>query len=137
MGARGRQSATELETVQGDKVVSIDRPRAPSSLGKEEKTEWDRIVSSQPAEWLTPGFDILLESYCRQAVMERREAAILDNVLGADEFDEEAYSRAGARLDKAARTKASLAIRLGFAHSTSYDSKKTKPKTKRPWEFES
>lgn len=136
MGARGRKSSSELETVQQDNVVSIDRPKAPVSLASDERIEWDRIVSSQPAEWLTPGFDILLESYCRQAVLERREAAIIQNILSQDEFDEKAYERASSRLDRAARTKASLGIRLGFAHSTAYDSKKVKPKTKQPWQFE-
>ena len=136
MGARGRKSASELQVVDTDEVVTIDRPRAPVSLCREERVEWDRIVGAQPAEWLTPGFDILLESFCRQAVMERREAAIIDGILGADEFDERAYSRACKRLDTASRTKASLGIRLGFAHSTSYENKKTKPKGKKPWEFQ-
>ena len=139
MGARGRKSASELEIVQ-DRVNevntrSIERMPAPASLTREERLEWDRITASQAAEWLTPGFDILLESYCRQAILERREAAIVDSILSADEFDEKAYERAATRLDRAARTKASLAIRLGFAHSTSYENKKTKPKSKKPWEF--
>ena len=130
MGARGPKSAVALDTQA--KVIAIDRPKPPASLGDQEKTEWRRIVDSQPAEWLTPGFDILLESYCRQTILERREAAIVDNILGADEFDEAAYSRATTRLDRASRTKASLGIRLGFAHSTGHDKPK-KPK-KKPWE---
>ena len=137
MGARGPQSVASVGVKQGGSVVSIDRPRAPASLGKPEREEWERIVRDQPAEWLTPGFDVLLESYCRQAVMERREAAIIDNILSEEKFDEEAYSRACTRLDRASRTKASLAIRLGFAHSTSYDSKKVKKQTKKPWQVES
>lgn len=134
MGARGPQSIAAVSVKSAGSVVSIDRPRAPASLGKSECDEWDRIVQDQPAEWLTPGFDILLESYCRQTVMERREAAIIDKILTDEKFDEEAYSRACTRLDRASRTKASLAIRLGFAHSTSYDSKKVKKKTKKPWD---
>jgi hypothetical protein len=138
MGARGPKSTADMETTRhSGNVVSIERPRSPASLGQAERSEWDRIVSSQPAEWLTPGFDVLLESYCRLAVMERREAAILDKILSDEEFDEDAYSRASARLDRAARTKASLGIRLGFAHSTSYENKKTKGQgRKKPWQFE-
>lgn len=136
MGARGPKSASDLEVARPN-VVSIERPQVPPSLGRDEAEEWRRIVNSQPAEWLTPGFDVLLESYCRQAVMERREAAIVEQILSAEEFDEEAYSRACTRLDRASRTKASLGIRLGFAHSTSYDSKKPKGKPKRkPWQVE-
>ena len=141
MGARGRKSASELEIVKDNAddagIVSIERPLAPASLTQDERTEWDRITAFQPADWLTPGFDILLESYCRVAILERREAAIVGGILSADEFDEKAYERASTRLDRAARTKASLAIRLGFAHSTSYDSKKPPKKPpKKPWEFQ-
>lgn len=133
MGARGPRSGKDLEVARSN-VVSIDRPRAPASLGRAERAEWDRIVSAHSAEWLTPGFDVLLESYCRQAIMERREAAIVDKILSDDEFDEDAYSRASTRLDRASRTKASLGIRLGFAHSTGHDKPK-KPK-KKPWQVD-
>lgn len=136
MGARGPKSAGELEVTPSN-VTSIERPRVPASLGPEEAEEWRRIVNSQPAEWLTAGFDTLLESYCRQTVLERREARIVEHILASDEFDEAAYSRATSRLDRASRTKSSLGIRLGFAHSTSYENKKAKGKgPKKPWQFE-
>ena len=138
MGARGPKSASEIEAIErAGNVVPIERPRVPASLGVQEAEEWKRIVSAQPAEWLTPGFDVLLESYCRQAVIERREASLVDQIVEADEFDEDAYSRVCTRLDRASRTKASLAIRLGFAHSTSYDSKKPAKPKRRPWQVES
>ena len=133
MGARGPKSA---QAIENNKVVSIKRPSAPSSLSSKEADEWRRIVSVFPADTFTPGRDSLLASFCRQVITERREGQILNQILSADEFDEKAYERCCARMERASRSISSLSVRLGFAYSTSYDKRKPAKTTKKPWEFE-
>lgn len=134
MGARGPKSAKSLETSTGN-VVSIDRPRPPKSLLPDEVEEWKRIVNAHPAETFTAGRDSLLASFCRQVAAERREAAILNEILSADDFDETAYERCSKRIERASRSISSLSVRLGFAYSTSYDKRKPAKTGKKPWEF--
>jgi hypothetical protein len=125
MGTRGPKSHAELTTVQSN-VVPIERKRPPQDLAADAASEWTRIVNAQPADWLTPGLDVILAGYCRWTVVERREASLIERLVTDEEFDEDAYSRAMNRMEKASRYLASAAVRLGFAHSTAYDKRKPK-----------
>lgn len=144
MGARGPKSATELSVVpredhpaDSSRLQTIDRPNPPASLTTAEAEEWRRVVNGMPADWLSPGFDVMLEGHCRHVVIERRESQIIDQILSAEEFDEAAYSRAVTRMQNASRYLASVAVRLGWAQSTSYENKKPKGgKAKKPWQFD-
>jgi hypothetical protein len=70
-------------------------------------------------------------------VIERREAAIIEQAMMHEPWDEGLYSRAMGRLERASRYLASAAVRLGFAHSTGYEARKPKGKgPRKPWESE-
>lgn len=122
MGTRGRKSAADLAIAP---VTVSERPRPPSYLTPEQKSEWVTIVNEAPADRYPEGLLTLLESYCKHSVDLRHVGQLIENLKADEDFDVKDYDRLLKMQERESRCLASLAVRLGFAHTTrKHDQKK-------------
>ena len=77
----GRKSAASLSVVAG---TAIDgRPAAPSDLTVFQREVWDRIVNSEPADFIrSAASQQLLKEYCRHVETADRLAKQVDRATG-------------------------------------------------------
>ena len=153
MGKRGRTSKAELSVVGNERnsestdVAVDDYPKPPATMHPQAQDVWNGIVTGYPADRFPPGQLEQLETFCNTITKHRWfEAQIMECISpepdpedpeAEPEFDEARFHKLVDMSDKMARTAASLAVRLGLAHSTSYDKRKP-PKAKsagpKPWQ---
>lgn len=141
MGTRGRKSRTELSVVgnddnahAGSDVDASRPPPAPAQMHAQAQRRWQEIVAAYPADRFDQGQLDLLKQYCRHAVRaDWLDAQINDYVdppppendaEPAPEFDQSHFNSLLAKAEAETRALASLAVRLGFAHSTAYNKRK-------------
>ena len=76
MGQRGRTSGAALSVVAG---TAIDgRPRAPSDLTEFQQDVWERIVGSEPADFIrSAASQQLLKEYCRHVESAHRVSSMI------------------------------------------------------------
>ena len=114
MGARGRKSAAELTTLRPADVPAWPDP--PAHLSEEVQAEWRAVVTSLPPEYFSPPTFSMLEAYCCHAVMARRIAQRIQKLDKNAPLSE--YGRLLSMHNRESRALASIAVRLGLAHST-------------------
>src|SRR5262245_14571832 len=79
-----RVSASELEMLELMDKTSIEvvqRLRPPDELTAEQSKEFERIVTTMPAEWFVPANTSLLAQYCRHVVMARRIGELIEAMI--------------------------------------------------------
>lgn len=132
MGSRGRKSKTDLALAQVDVT---ERAGPASGLTDEQKFEWMRIVNSNPADRFDEAMLPLLESYCRHRIALRHVGQLVTDAEAGDEIDIDGYDKLLKMQERESRALASLAVRLGFAHTTAKGSNaKGKQSARKPWE---
>lgn len=130
MGQRGRKSTAELSVAPS----SIERPKPPAWMSKEEKKEWTQIVKCQPAEWMTRDKYSHLEALCTHSVARRFAAEKYDEAMQTDEPDPSTVKKwSDIHATESAKIQ-SLGIRLGIAQSTSYERNRRNQAKKAPWQ---
>lgn len=135
MKTRGRTSAASLEIAAVARVETIQRPDAPYDLTDEQATEWWAVVNRMPADWFPRETHGMLSQYCRHVVSARRVAQLIEQAMGAEAFDVEAYNQLLIMQEREGRALSSLATRMRLSQQTTYDKSKKKPLTgKKPWE---
>jgi hypothetical protein len=70
-----------LTVVTPGNVEVVRRVRPPLELTEEQAEEFQRVVSSMPAEWFCPGNVAMLCQYARHVIMARRIAQLVEQVL--------------------------------------------------------
>lgn len=140
MGVRGRKSAAALAVIGPSGVEVVERPRPPAELTDEQQVEWRAIVNAHAADRFPREQHPMLTAYCRHVVAQRRIAQLVADCEGGDgPFDPDHYDKLLRMQERESRCLASLAVRLGFAYSTAYETKrpaKGKGTTRKPWEIE-
>ena len=137
MGDRGRKSAAELSLASANGVVKrAERAEPPSELTAEQRAEWMTVVNANAADRFTEAQLPMLAAHCRHVVAQRRIGQLIADLERQDDIDIGDYDRLLKMQERESRCLSSLAVRLGFAYSTSYE--KRPPKggtvTKAPWE---
>lgn len=137
MKQRGRKSAASLTVVQ----ALPQRPAAPAELTGEQRTEWEAIVRSLPADWVQRENHPLLAAYCRHIVSARTVARMLDAVTPADVEATGGLKRFDKLASMAARESAALSmlatkLRLSVSSRIRPETAGTRsrPSGRRPWE---
>src|SRR5262245_5333553 len=85
-----RVSASELQTLELMDKTSIEvvrRLRSPDELTLEQRKEFERVVTTMPAEWFVPANTSLLVQYCRHVVMARRIADLIEAKISGEVED--------------------------------------------------
>lgn len=141
MGARGPSSAAAIAVTGADRAhdTPLERAPAPDDLSPSEAAVWAAIVGALPPEDVPLQRHADLANYCRHVVSQSVIARVvhkLEQRADRDDFDLKAYDQALKMRERETRAIASLSVRLGFAYSTSYDRRKSKPAParKKPWE---
>lgn len=135
MKTRGRTSAAALAVATVGKIETVQRPDAPYDLTDEQSDEWWAIVNRMPADWFPRETHGMLSQYCRHVVSARRVAQLIEQAMGADAFDVEAYNQLLIMQEREGRALSSLATRMRLSQQTTYDKSKKKPASgKKPWE---
>lgn len=138
MGARGRKSAAELAVIGPGGIQTIRRPEPPSELTGEQADEWRRMVNAYPADHFDQGKQALLVQHCRHTVAARRFAQLIEAECDRNELEIPALDKLHAMQERESRILASIAVRMGTAHSTAYDKRKPAKKgggIRPPWEI--
>lgn len=120
MGQRGPKPKDAL-TVE---VREDHRPAPPPALTDEQKFEWLAITNASAAAEFSPKQIPMLEAYCRHRVALRHVGELIKEFENQDELDITAYDKLLKMQERESRALASLAVRLGFAHTTSARGKK-------------
>ena len=129
---RGRKSKADLAIV--NETTVSERPRPPASLNAEQKMEWVTIVNDFPANYFGVEMQPMLEAFCLHRVALRHISQLINSIEHeGDDLDMASYDKSLKMQERESRCIASLAVRLGFAHSTARgDTKQTT--VKKPWE---
>lgn len=139
MGARGPASKAELAIISSQGISVVDRPKPPSELTLEQAGEWRSIVNAHAAERFPREQHPMLSAYCRHVIAQRRVAQLISAAEAAEEFDSDEYDKFLKMQERESRCLASLAVRLGFAYSTAYETKRPKKggsARPKPWDIE-
>jgi hypothetical protein len=87
MRQRGRKSSASLAIIPRD---DDRRPPPPDDLTKEQRLEWQRIVTALPAGWFAPENETLLAEYCRHTCrareLDRQIEQALSGKIDADQI---------------------------------------------------
>ena len=131
MGTRGRKSVAELSIAR----IDPDRmPKPTAGLTSELAAEWKslvpHLVDVSRARWP------LIEAYCKHTVALRHVGQLVDEAENADTFILKEYDKLLKMQERESRCLSSLAVRLGIAQTTSYESRKRGQKQKAPWQYE-
>ena len=134
---RGRKSFGDLTVVS----ISDERIEAPVSLTPEQKSEWDAIVTSLPANYFRPGDVPLLAAFCIASVFHKRAATDIETrgVTLMDDRGREFINPSHQLLTSQASVMAQLAVKLRLCPSARMSGKASQAKTgetaqaKRPW----
>ena len=81
MKQRGRQSAAKLEIAS---IGSVERPKPPADLTKEQAEEWWAVAGRLPADWFKREHFAVLAEYCRHV----SRSLFLSKVIDAFEAEE-------------------------------------------------
>jgi asparagine synthetase B (glutamine-hydrolysing) len=88
-----RKSQANLSMLQvvgpGTNIEVIHRLRAPAELSDEQRVEFDRVISSMPADWFSPGNMADLVQYCRHVIMARKIDRMIDRAILDEREDHE------------------------------------------------
>jgi len=134
MQQRGRKSTESLSVVQ---VAPGARVSAPTRLTDEQRSIWDEIVSSKPADWFGADNLALLEQYVCVQTEAHRIAAKLREV-SPECLDD--YERLVALQTKISGQLASLATKMRLTQQSRYGARAAatasdRTAVKKPWEF--
>ena len=131
MGTRGRKSVADLSVVRLDQTT-LPKPTAglTSELAAEWKSLVPHLVDVSRARWP------LIEAYCKHTVALRHVGQLISDVEHSEPFDVGDYDKLLRMQERESRCLSSLAVRLGIAQTTSYESRKRGQKQKAPWQYE-
>lgn len=120
MGERGRKSTAALSVVAG---TAIDgRPRAPSDLTEFQQEVWERIVGSEPADFIrSAASQQLLKEYCRHVESAHRVSsmiALIEKPNAAVDLDE--YEKLLRMRDRETKALADKATKLRLTNQSRY-----------------
>lgn len=133
MGARGRDSASELSVVP---IGEAERPVPPNTLSEEEKLLWRKVVNSLPPGWIRPEAESLLANYVSHETEAKEITRLIEEGKGSHDFNVAEYDRLCKMREREVRSASSLATRLRLTPQSTYDPKKSKGKgtQKAPWD---
>lgn len=113
---RKSQASREILTVVTDgNVEVVRRVRPPSELTDLQAAEFQRVVSSMPAEWFCPGNIAMLCQYCRHVIMARWLGQQIEHTmtrLGEDPEEDPILGRKLHELEKMQLRESAMIARL-------------------------
>ena len=118
MGARGKQSATDIDRIGPKGRETTKRPDPPRSLTGPQKALWKKIVSRFDVDHFPVYRQDLLAAYCRHATTHEKLSKLIDKIESARSVNVQDYNRLLQTREREVRAMASLAVRLGFAYTT-------------------
>ena len=135
---RGRKGTADRLTVT---PIDSERMLAPEHLTDAERTEWEQIVLSLPADYFRPGDIPLLAAFCTASALYKEARAILQEkgMLIADERGIVRANPASQILTAQASSMAQLAGKLRLCPSSRYTEKAAQTKANavkagaKPW----
>jgi hypothetical protein len=96
-----RDHHTTLSVVS-DNLEVIERIKAPRDLSREQRDEFERIVSVQPADWFSRGNIAALAQYSRHVIAARRIAEAIETCIADGDVEQlDVLLKAQARESKA------------------------------------
>lgn len=136
MGARGRQSKSELSVVSDKTIELVERPNPPERLSPEQKEVWKHIVGNMPADWFRPETYELLVQRCRHSIeADDVSQMIWDLKANADEFHLDKYDKLLKMQERESRAILSIDTKLRLTLQATRSKDTQKPAlTKKPWE---
>jgi P27 family predicted phage terminase small subunit len=135
---RGRKTLADLTVV----TLSDERIAAPDGLSDEQRSEWNAIVNSLPANYFRPGDVPLLAAFCVASVFHQRAARDIETrgMTITDDRGREFINPSHQMLTSQASAMAQLAVKLRLCPSARMTGKASQAKTgetaksSRPWE---
>lgn len=127
-------------------LAATPYPEAPVYLPEDVRAEWLLITTDYPADHFSVAQLPMLEAYCRHRIALRNIGQMIDDMIavaeavedGEAEVDDEdapsllRYDQLLKMQERETRCLASLAVRLGFAHTTKTGADGAK-KRRSPW----
>jgi hypothetical protein len=105
-------------------IRAVRRPTPPTELTFDEKSVWERVVSSKPDDWFQPSTFDLLKAYCRHSIYSDRFSIALDHAWNDPKPDLKLIDHLSSLHERETQALSRLATKMRISQQSTYSARR-------------